>query len=394
MARSTLKLEQNQDHEYLAFSNSIRAKDTLNSYNRSLKHYMDFHRISNISTLIQQDNKTIEFNIVKYIVDMKQRNPPVSHSLRSSRLAAVKKFYEMNDVILNWKKITQYLGEKTKIVRDRAYTTEEIQQLLAKADERMRVVILLLASTGVRVGAIPDLRHRHLTKIAEYRLYQVTIYENTKDEYIVYTTPEFANTLDSYLAYRERCGEKITPESPLIREQFDPKDSLSIRRPRPLKRSSIMGLLSEIITKSGIQTIKHRTEITDRGRERKDIARAHGFRKAFTTNLIRAKVNPEIREILLGHSIGLSDSYYRPDNNEILEEYLKGVEFLTINEEYRLHRKVSELAQKKGEIEIMESKHKEEIKAIRDQMDQVISMIQQNPKLAHVKPEALVDKRI
>ena len=93
---------------------------------------MDFYNISNISTLKQQDNKIIEFNLVKYIVDMKQRNPPVSHSLRSSRLGAVKKFYEMNDVILNWKKITQYLGEKTRVVKDCAYTTEEIQLLLTK----------------------------------------------------------------------------------------------------------------------------------------------------------------------------------------------------------------------------------------------------------------------
>jgi integrase len=392
LTRSTLKLEQNQEEQYLAFANSIKARDTLNSYNRSLKHYMDFHKISDISSLTKQDIKTIEFNIIKYIVDMKQRNPPVSHSLRSTRLAAMKKFYEMNDTILNWKKITQYLGEKTKVVKDRAYSTEEIQLLLTKADERMRVVILLLSSSGIRVGAIPDLKLRHLTSITEYKLYQLTVYENTKDEYTVFTTPEFATTLDSYLAYRERCGEKITPESPLIREQFDPKDSLSIRRPRPLKRSSIMGLISEIIVKSGIQTIKHRTETTDRGRERKGIARAHGFRKAFTTNMIRAKVNPEARELMLGHSIGLSNSYYRPGNNEILEEYLKAVDFLTINEENRLKRKVTELAEKKDEIQVMEMKHNEEIKAIRDQMNQIISMVRQNPKLAYVKPDALVKK--
>ena len=41
----------------------------------------------------------------------------------------------------------------------------------------------------------------------------------------------------------------------------------------------------------------------------------------------------------------------------------------------------------------MEMKHNEEIKAIRNQMNQIISMVQQNPKLAHVKPEALVTKR-
>ena len=41
----------------------------------------------------------------------------------------------MNDVVLNWKKVSNYLGENTKLFKDRAYTTEEIQQLLVKADE-------------------------------------------------------------------------------------------------------------------------------------------------------------------------------------------------------------------------------------------------------------------
>ncbi|MGA7898087.1 MAG: hypothetical protein WCA39_04420 [Nitrososphaeraceae archaeon] len=42
----------------------------------------------------------------------------------------------------------------------------------------------------------------------------------------------------------------------------------------------------------------------------------------------------------------------------------------------------------------MESKHNEEIQAMRDQMSQILTMIQHNPKLAHVKPEALVSKKI
>ena len=53
-------------------------------------------------------------------------------------------------------------------MKDRAYTTEEIQQLLVKADERTSVVILLLASTGIRIGAVPDLKLKHLTKIKDY----------------------------------------------------------------------------------------------------------------------------------------------------------------------------------------------------------------------------------
>ncbi len=59
-----------------------------------------------------------------------------------------------------------------------------------------------------------------------------------------------------------------------------------------------------------------------------------------------------------------------------------------------MHKKIDELTKKKNEIEIMESKHNEEIQAMRDQMSQILTMIQHNPKLAHVKPEALVSKKI
>lgn len=30
---------------------------------------------------------------------------------------ALKKFYEMNDVILNWKKISQYMGEYQRVIK-------------------------------------------------------------------------------------------------------------------------------------------------------------------------------------------------------------------------------------------------------------------------------------
>jgi integrase len=47
---------------------------------------------------------------------------------------------------------------------------------------------------------------------------------------------------------------------------------------------------------------------------------AHGFRKFFTTQLINSKVNPEIKEMLLGHKIGLGSCYYKPTVEEMYEE--------------------------------------------------------------------------
>ena len=36
-------------------------------------------------------------------------------------------------------------------------------------------------------------------------------------------------------------------------------------------------------------------------------------------------------EILMGHSTGISDSYYRATEDELLEDYLKAVDFLTLS---------------------------------------------------------------
>jgi hypothetical protein len=84
------------------------------------------------------------------------------------------------------------------------------------------------------------------------------------------------------------------------------------------------------------------------GRIRKDVMRAHGFRKLTETSFIRSKVNAEAREMLMGHSIGLGDAYYRPDVGEILDEYLKAVDLLTVNEENRLKIRVKEMESKEA----------------------------------------------
>ena len=77
----------------------------------------------------------------------------------------------------------------------------------------------------------------------------------------------------------------------------------------------------------------------------------HGFRKFVTTQLVNSKVSPEIREMLLGHKIGLASAYYRPSEDEMLNEYLKAVDNLTINEENRLKRKVEVLTIEKSKVD-------------------------------------------
>jgi hypothetical protein len=84
----------------------------------------------------------------------------------------------------------------------------------------------------------------------------------------------------------------------------------------------------------------------------------HGFRKFFTTQLVNSKVNPEIREMLLGHKIGLASAYYRPTEEEMLDEYMKAANNLTINEEYRLKIKIQKLEVEKSRLDKLEENFK------------------------------------
>jgi hypothetical protein len=81
------------------------------------------------------------------------------------------------------------------------------------------------------------------------------------------------------------------------------------------------------------------------------VAQNHGFRKFTHTTMANKLINPEIREMLLGHSIGLSDSYYRPSEFQLLQEYLKVVNDLTINNEFRLSKQVQQLKEKNEDSE-------------------------------------------
>jgi hypothetical protein len=49
-------------------------------------------------------------------------------------------------------------------------------------------------------------------------------------------------------------------------------------------------------------------------------------------------------EITMGHNLGVSGSYYKPTEKEVLEDYLKAVELLTINNNQKiLEKQINEL---------------------------------------------------
>jgi hypothetical protein len=68
----------------------------------------------------------------------------------------------------------------------------------------------------------------------------------------------------------------------------------------------------------------------------------------------------------MNHSVGISDSYYRITETELLEDYLSAVEYLSINgNEMKLTKEVEELREKSKENEyIIKGKLEEKDKQI------------------------------
>jgi uncharacterized protein (UPF0262 family) len=85
------------------------------------------------------------------------------------------------------------------------------------------VIILLMASTGMRIGALPGLRVGDLSTMTQRKdIYKIQVHARTKDSHYTFCTPECENAIDEYLySFREAYGEAIQKDSPLIRETFD-----------------------------------------------------------------------------------------------------------------------------------------------------------------------------
>src|SRR5215207_9046704 len=97
-------------------------------------------------------------------------------------MAIIRKFYDT--VELKWKKIKSYIGKgKDKLnKKDRPYTRVKISKMLEKADQRGRIAILLMSSSGIQVGALLHLKIRDLQRIEKYNLYKIIVYENEDEE--------------------------------------------------------------------------------------------------------------------------------------------------------------------------------------------------------------------
>lgn len=84
----------------------------------------------------------------------------------NNRIAPVIYFLANNDIELNKRMIRHYYPSDESTNEDRLYTTEETARILSVCNDlRDRAIILLLVSSGVRIGALSSMQKGHLTPV-------------------------------------------------------------------------------------------------------------------------------------------------------------------------------------------------------------------------------------
>jgi integrase len=297
-------------------------------------------------------------SVIKYLQMNKERveKKEITGATLRNIVKVIKLFCEMNEILLPWKRITRGLPKARRYADDRAPTLEEIQKIVEYPDRRIKAIVSTMISSGIRLGAWNYLKWKHVTPIkreGKIVAAKILVYQGDPEQYFSFITPESFLELEKWILYRKECGEDINGESWIMRNIWDRNKGSKrkpgiITKPRKLQAEGIKRIMETALWTQGIRSR------LESGKRRHEFQTDHGLRKFFKTRCELAGMMPINIEILMGHSVGISDSYYRATEDELLDDYMKAIEFLTINEDNRLKLKLEQSVQiEKSQIETL-----------------------------------------
>jgi hypothetical protein len=140
------------------------------SLQEQAKHFLDNTRLKSIHWA--QDSIMIFLDFHKERVRKKE----LAAGTLKNYYRAAKLFCEMNDLTLNWKRISKGLPKAKNASNDRAPTIEEIRKLVEYPDRRIKPIVYAMASGGFRLGGWDYLQWKHVFPINN---------ENAKDGEVI-----------------------------------------------------------------------------------------------------------------------------------------------------------------------------------------------------------------
>ncbi len=208
---SVPSLEVDMKQVYETFIASRRSAATKRNYVRDLSLVL-----GDPVTFLELARKD-PFSAKMKLIAWASANPRgVKPSSMRAYFIGVKSLCDTAEIYLPWKNIYSVIPP-SGTADEKAPPREAVKKLFQYADLRMKVIIGIFFS-GCRLGAIEWFNVSDLSEISvkQLKIGRLVVYRGEPEQYVSFLTPEVMDLIREYLSLREKAGEKLTPNSPLV----------------------------------------------------------------------------------------------------------------------------------------------------------------------------------
>jgi hypothetical protein len=187
------------------FLYALKAPETRRQYPKRLKVFLDFLKLEGsvekqakeFLARANEDQSWAQASFMRFMSFQKERarTGEISYSTIGNYFKATKLFVEMNTdtPIINWKRISRGIPLGRNTANDRAPTIEELRKLCEYPDRRIKSLICVMASSGIRIGAWDYLKWRDVKPIenegGQIVAARLTVYEGEPELWIYEMMP-------------------------------------------------------------------------------------------------------------------------------------------------------------------------------------------------------------
>jgi integrase/recombinase XerD len=284
-----------------------RSENTKKTYLKGLAKFVEYKQIQNLDQFVEEvKQKQNQNEIVKeFAVYLASKN--LAPKTVAAWISSLKKFFAANGL-----KVDVYIPLKIfNIHEDVLPNKEDLKRILSEVDLRMKVIITMLASSGMRIGELHNLKLGDIDLSKEIPTVKIKgVGAKERKSRITFISKEAKRFLEEYLNQRKSLGEELNENSPVIAREDG----------KPMSYQNIQYLLEGVFRRYSKKVGKRYT------------LHAHCLRKWFKTQLISAGVPAPIVDRLTGHSRYLAQEYELYTEDQLREWYQKGMNAVTILE--------------------------------------------------------------
>jgi hypothetical protein len=128
---------------------------------------------------------------------------------------------------------------------------------------------------------------------------------------------------------------------------------LAVNKPKTVNAWAVSAMINKLLDSTGIRAAN---EVC----KRTELMQTYGFRKYFKTTCINVGMNPLYSEYVMGHRSGLSKSYFKPSENELLEGNEKALGYISAIPDLTIYLTEEQNQRLKQKLAKSKSQHTEE----------------------------------